>query len=454
MRDSPYPFYYVHSLSGSNALDAAILLFHQQLRDSIKGEADSYLINEFLSTLSYLNPFQTAGNVEYGFLWIADLLKSRYRDYKRYSMASLVVQSLGKWFDSCNPDLPPGCIPPLLGFLSLSEEFCTIESHPNPGFTALRILLSSKQSSDFGPMLLPVLSSTLLPTHPLESRGLALKIFCRSVAGWFSPRMGKVLFRDLARLLQAVDDPFQFPLLDGQAMVAVDYRPMITVVTLIEFASSDLWRNHLHHSNFTSCEDIFSTDEGRRAALSCMFDVAVNSWPEFLCTPTKITAAIRRLQELECFNTAEVVILWAWTVGVVDAEDHDGWGLIERGTLNFYRTHGIGRLAALLRHTPDPAMGFVHKKFLVTRYRGPPCRVGSVRRRVCTTEAPGDFEAMELTDLRVSWICRLRRLYHLFGYVPVTWKEVVAAREVGEEMDVSGRSVTSVQSIGWEFDYP
>jgi hypothetical protein len=53
---------------------------------------------------------------------------------------------------------------------------------------------------------------------------------------------------------------------------------------------------------------------------------------ELLRTPAKIIAAIRRLEELQCLNTAEVVILWAWTAGVVNPADHDAWGLIERYT--------------------------------------------------------------------------------------------------------------------------
>jgi hypothetical protein len=41
-----------------------------------------------------------------------------------------------------------------------------------------------------------------------------------------------------------------------------------------------------------------------------------------------------------------------------------------------------------------------------------------------------------------SWIRRLRRLYHLFGYDLNTWEEAVSVKEAGEEVEMSlGRSV-------------
>jgi len=331
---SDFPPYSLHLLmNGSDALGTAILLFHQQLRRSIEeGEADPYCLTVFLSTLGHLDPFSIAHNVEYGFSWVADLLNSRYSDYDRYSMASTVIQLLGKHVDSINSwQLDPGWVSALMNFLSLGEQFYSTGSPLYPGLLALRILLSSPGNLDFGTVILSILTSTLIPTHPLKSRSLALGIFHRFMVGWFSPRMASVPNKDLDKLLQAVGDPFQFPdllLQDGQPVVTADYKPMKAAVALIEFASSDLWRNHLQRPNFASCEEILSTDDGRRAALSCMFDTTAHSWSEFLCTPGKIIAAIKRLEELQCLNTAEVVILWAWTPGVVNMVDHKAWGLI------------------------------------------------------------------------------------------------------------------------------
>ena len=199
----------------------------------------------------------------------------------------------------------------------------------------------------------------------------------------------------------------------------------MAVVVLIEFASSDLWRNHLRPSNFTSYEETLSTAEGRRTALISMFDTATHSYPEFLCMPAKVNTALKRLEELQCLNTAEAVILWAWTAGVMDLADHDGWELVERNTLKFYRTHGIGRLTTLSRHIINTTMDAMHMKFLLVLYRDPPCR--------------------------------LRRLYHLFGYDPTTWREAFSTGDVGEGGDTSSeRPVTPVKftDLGWGCDYP
>jgi len=266
--------------------------------------------------------------------------------------------------------------------------------------------------------------------------------------------MANTPFKDLNGFLRSVGDPFQFSLPDGLTTVTADYQPMVAAVTLIEFASLDLWRSHLRHLNFTSCEEFLSTREGRGTALRCMFDTVASTWSEFLCTPVKIITAIRHLEELQCLNTAEVVILWAWTVGVVNPVDYDDWRSIECETLNFYRTHGIERLTALLQHAPDTTAGVSHMKFLLMRYRGPPCRVGSVRRPVQVMEGLRDFGTRDYVDLHISWVCQLRRLYHLFGYDPVTWREIANVREEGEAKNALGQSVAPVQFVDWACDYP
>ena len=267
---------------------------------------------------------------------MAEILNSNCSEDSRYWMASSVVQLLGKhlYYNAFyskeleySLSVEPGSVPLLLGFLSLSEKFYATDFPPYPAFTALRILSNSPGHSDFGPIILPVFALTLLPTHPLQSRILALKVFVIFSPGWFSPKMEAVPHNDLSQLLRAVGDPFQFtpdlPPQDDAPVDTVKYEPMMAAIILIEFASLDLWKKYLRHSNFTSCEGITSTEEGKRTTLRCILDAATDSWLEFLRTPAKIIAAIRHLEELQCLNTAEVVIMWAWTVGVVDAVDHD-----------------------------------------------------------------------------------------------------------------------------------
>jgi len=447
----------VHSLGDSDSLRAAAKAFCQQLQVSIRmGRTGWDVLSSVLSASSHLGPFEVMDSNEDGFLWLADILSSRYPEGECHAMASRIVQLLGERFYPTDPDaweFPSSWIPPLLDFLSLCDKLYHAE-----GLAALRILSSSCRYSDFGARILPVLTSILLPTHPLQSRVLALKIFYKFAAGWFASQMENTPPKDLGNFLQAVGDPFQFPdhsTRDGRSVDAANYEPMEVAVILIEFASSNLWRGHLCYSNFSSCEGILSTEEGRRAALESMFHTATHSRSELLRAPAEIFTAIKRLEELQCPNTAEVVILWAWTVGVVNVANRDGWGSIERNTLDFYQTDGIGRLTALSRHITEATMEFRHLIFLLMHYRNRPCRVWSVERPLPYADAVRLLERRGFRDLRVAQVCRLRRLYHLFGYDPMTWKEAVAVEEVDEEMDVfSGQSATPILSMDWACDYP
>ena len=395
-------------------------------------------------------------------MWISEILNSGYTEEERYHIASSVVQLLGKEVDSHPPKhFPYNWISPLLDFLSLGEKFYAVGSPPYPGSIALRILLFSPGYTHFGPTILPFLTSTLLLTHPLQSRRLALKLFHGFMSGWLSSEMNKVLNKNLDKLLRAVGDPFQstpdLPLQDGKLEEAADDEPMMATVVLIELASSDLWQNHLNHSNFASCEKVVSTREGKRAALRCMLDTATHTWSQYLCTPTKITAAIRRLEKLQCLNIAEVVILWAWTVGVPDTGDHDSWRLIGRNTLEFYGTRRPP--TTLKQHIldTDKKMEIKHMMFLLRHYRGPPCRVGSARSPVPIAEELEEFKPGYLADLRVSQVCQLRRLYDLFGHNHFTWKEeeaVFVEVDKEREMLVGPPVVIPAQFTEWACDYP
>ena len=94
----------------------------------------------------------------------------------------------------------------------------------------------------------------------------------------------------------------------------------------------------LQASPVTPCGDIISSEEGRRTASRCIFNRTIVSWPDSLNTPTTITVTIGDLGELQCPNTTEAVMLWAWDFGVISPLEHDNdtWALIWHGTLRFY----------------------------------------------------------------------------------------------------------------------
>jgi hypothetical protein len=272
---------------------------------------------------------------------------------------------------------------------------------------------------------------------------------------WFSSRTQTFPSQGLDGFLQAVGDPFKFPdlpLQDGEPAPPADYEPMIAAVILIGFASSDLWRTHLHHSNFTSCEEIFSTREGQKTAFTWMLETWGFHMPEFLSTAAKIRLAITRLEELQCFNTIEVVIIWAWTVGVVNPVDHDGWRSIGHETLRFYQTHGTRRLTVLRQHITGTAQELKLSRYLWDHYLGSTAnQVESEEEQIPESHPRYRARHWYRDDFGLAQACQVRRLYHLFGCDPITWKEIAAVEGDGvlEEIDpLPERSATPAPFIG------
>jgi len=225
-----------------------IRLFHQRFQVLIsEGKASPSIPDSVISALIHIDPLQTMGTGDLGFLWITEILNSGYEEYWRYEMASGVVELLRKHFRSEITKYPldmqpawmqPAWMPPILGFLSLCEKFYATGLPLDSAPVAFRILSTSPGSADLCTTILPVLTSTLLPTHPLRARSLALKVFVRWRSGWFSSQMETVLHKDLNKFLQAISDPFQFatglPPQDGKPAVATYSEPTITAIVLIE----------------------------------------------------------------------------------------------------------------------------------------------------------------------------------------------------------------------------
>ena len=418
--------YQVGSSNGSHSLRAAIDLFSRRLQILIrKRTPQGDGLAKAISALTGLDPICLTGEPGLGFLWLRELLNSGYRESERYEFVGSVVRMLREYHHSTrfsrSPRAGPAWTQILLDFLLLNERFCSTtpprEALPNPGSIALLLLSESGRFSDFGPAIIPLFTSILSPTHPLQLRGLALKVFHNFMVGWFSSEMENSESSGLEKLLQAIGDPFQFnPHVPSQATT--------------------------------------STEDGRRIALARMLDTASRFWPGFLSTPAKVTMAIRHLEELHCFNTAQVVITRAWTVGVINPIDRGTWSSIENVTLRFYQTHGMGRLNALKQHITDTSIEPTHKLFLDIHYGDSrSTQVGTARRRALAmyldlwTLPSGGY-----ADLCVSRLCYLRMLYRLFGCDPTTWKEVVGVEEAVDEVDAVPE--ISFPFAEWACDYP
>ena len=444
------------SLGCSEALKKAANLVCQQLQTMIRirqGEAlGNTGITWALSALVHLDPLTVTKNQEMVFSFVADILSSSFSEEDRYLMASNAVQLLENCFFPRENrgsgieaiSVEHTWIPLLLAFLSLSEKFYATQSPPYVGSIALRILSVVDKPTYFDTTIFPILSSTLLQTHPLQSRTLALKVFNASFPWLLSLQMGDVPVGNLKDLLQAVGDPFVFAedtyLLDRKTrLLGPYYQAFGAAVILIGFASSNLWRNYLHPSNFTTCEEFLSTEEGKKTTIKHMLHAQFRL--ELLRTAAKVVAAIERLEELQCWNTAEVVIMWAWTVGVLDARDVGAWGLVGRSTHSFYQTRGMGRLKALERHITNGVPLLRHIFELSFQ----------PRTRLARLTLPGslDWDAQFL----ISQVCRLRSLYCLFGRDPTTQEDAAADEGAGKGMDLS-LVVTPVVFVDWTCDYP
>jgi len=421
------------------------------------------MFGSVLSALSHFNPFQVATIRELCFLWITDILNSGCAEVKQYTMAGEAVELAWKQIKPMISETGffygarATWIPPLLGFLQMSEKFNSAGPQPAAGALALQILSAIPRYGDSGPTMLPILMPTLLPDHPLSSRRSALKVFHNLTPKWTS-RMESVPKRYRTRFFQAVGDPFQFApdtlFREGEQAFMRGYEPMKVAVVLVGFASSAAWRGHLCHSNFITCEEVTSTIEGRISAFGYIQQVAGASRGQFLSAPARIIAAIERLEDLQCLNTAEVVLMWAWTLGAVDPVNHDTWRVIGCKTLAFYRTYGTGRLKILAQHIKD-CDAFPHSP-RVQRW-DPRCRVEGVRLPVRVAGAARRLDSGEgpVSDLRLARVCRLRMLYQLFGCDPTTWAEIVAVDGVGGGVDASfGRPLGSAPLMDCACDYP
>ena len=184
-------------------------------------------------------------------LWLRQILNSGYPEDMRYLMASSAVVFFGKQLGSPFAEqfnhIHSAALRPFLDSLLLSERLYPTESPPYPGVIALRILSIETGRGDFDLAILPVLTSTLLPTHPLQSRRLALKFSQRPDLGRFSPQAEAFSSVERARLLEIRSNlPQIFPRRMGNQrsqpiMILYRARPLDRVCGIGSMAGSVGW---------------------------------------------------------------------------------------------------------------------------------------------------------------------------------------------------------------------
>ena len=298
-------------------------------------------VNSLLTALGWLDLSQVTNFHEACALWLRQILDSGYPERMQYSMASSVVVFFAKTIDSPlskrHIRVHSTTLRPLSDFLLLSNKLYPTEFPLNPlpphqGAIALHMLSIGMVDlhpdlmlhSTLTPAILQILTLAPPPTHLLQSRISALRLFQGTGPGWFSTQAEAFSNVEREKLLRAVGDPFRFtpdpPPQDGQPQVTTFHDPIGTTALLIEFALSDLWRDHLHPSNFASCEELLSTEKGRDHFFRKTSRHGMDHWVRRV---NGFTSALRRLEEMECWNTAEVVVARAWTNGLVDVTDHE-----------------------------------------------------------------------------------------------------------------------------------
>ena len=460
-------------MSNSRSLFVAFDVLRDHLATVIReGHARPQTVGSLLFALGILDLSKVANLQEACALWLRQILDSGYPEGMQYSMASSVVVFFGKKLDSPLSErhirVHSTALRPLSDFLLLSEKLypaeCPLNGPPYPGVMALRMLSIGVGGRHADPMLRPTLTpailqtlaSALLPTHPLRSRRLALQLFQGTGTGWFSTQAEAFSNAERAELLGAVGDPFRFtpdpPLQDGQPQATTFYEPIGSAALLVEFAGSESWRVHLFPSNFASCEEVLSTEKGRDRFFR---EASGRGTSLRMRSVDKLASALRRLEEMECWNTAEVVVMWAWTDGFVDATDHDAWRIIGHETLKFYRIRGMDRLGSLSRYIKR------HFAYGSMVSRNTSCQVAGVRRPVHLRVGREGASGGSGVGMRgIYRVCQLRRLCQLFGLDPTAWRETMAAGKSdkklsgGSNLEGEGEPMPHVQFLYSACDYP
>ena len=143
-----------------------------------------------------------------------------------------------------------------------------------------------------------------------------------------------------------------------------------------------------------------------------MFEWAMKVGKEPLDSTTKLVSALGCLEEIKYWDTAGVVVPWAWTDRFMVATDHDAWEIIGPETLKFYRTRGTERLDGLLgRFASGNFCGLSR-----TSGQNTSCQVAGVRLPVRIRVGGDGLSGVSRIDLRrICQAFQLRKSYQLFG---------------------------------------
>ena len=421
----------------------------------LSANKDPLSLRLVLCTLFYVGLQDLQDFRPYCFEWLDAILDSDYPDADKYELAGLTLLFLHeKAKEMWNGDRTklefPRYATVLARFLLLHEK-CRREgiepknnrgwefdplvvSRAHPATIALQILLGTPKHTLILPIFLVIIPA-LQYDQWRNTRAVALKLFNRHRHWLFSPMIENLLPTHRAELLRAIGDPFDLyasthlAILDRTRSGETEDARLSAKVTalLLALTSSDMWRDHLHPTNFASCDAIMAEDEHLPNTITYF-----SNWSSALKGPggnnfSGLMVGINRLKRLRCHSAVKLILLSLWSRPITPLYDQEVWRWVERQTLELFSTRSeehLGLFVSQIKEVYGKAM-----VNLVTQLKrsggenglpdvGSPSRVDRVGGSVWTMD-PKDPELWDW-ESRFYTMCQLRRLYRLLGHDPTS----------------------------------
>jgi len=441
-------------------------LLHNRLMKVILGvNRDALGLRSMLSTFLRVGLHDLPGFHPFCFTWLGAVLDSNYPDADKYELAGLVLLFLqdaaGLMQRGAEQKLviAPLYVTVLVRFLLLHEmcEKAGIEpkkrgwafnSEPfafptfHPTIIALRLLLGTPKDTLILPVFLVIPPAALQQNQQPNTRAVALRLFNHHRHWLFSPSIESLLPTHRIELLRAVGDPFDlttppsFAGLSGAPECDLDGVCLFPKVMglLLALASSDVWRDYLHPTNFASCDAVMAGEDHVRETIQYF-----SNWSNTLKGPGDskfcgLMLGVNRLKQLRCHSAVKLILLSLWSTPIIPLYDQEVWGWVERQTLELFSARGeehLGIFVSQIKKAYGRAMVDLMTKLKRSEDEndlpdaGSPFRVDRVGRRVRTKDprSLGPFGCNFYT------MCQLRRLYRLIGHDPTSGPPTGARRE-------------------------
>jgi len=400
----------------------------------------------------------------YCFEWLGATLDSGRPDADKYELAGLTLLFLhekakGMWNGDKTKLESPRYATVLTRFLLLHEK-CKKEGiepknnrpwefyrfvvfHAHPTTIALQILLGTPKHTIILPIFL-VITPALQYNKLRDTRAVALKLFSRHRHWLFSPMIENLLPTHRTELLEAIGDPFDLYTSPHLATLGRTRSGEINVARLsakvmgflLALTSSDAWRDHLHPTNFSSCDAIMAGDEHLPNTITYF-----SNWSDALAglgdnNFSGLMLGVNRLKRLRCHSAVKLILLSLWSRPITPLYDQEVWGWVERQTLELFSARSEEHLGLFVSQI-QKAYGKAMVDLVIRLKRsggendlpdvGPPFRVGGVGGRVRAMD-PKDRELWD-SESKFYTMCQLRRLYRLLGHDPTSAHTAGATRE-------------------------